>query len=177
MFCRTVSHGNSVYDWNTMPRSAPGPVTRAPSSSTHPEVGVSRPATMRSSVDLPHPEGPRIVMKSLSATVIVVGCNATVGGPPRTPGNVRLTASIASLLTSRRCPRKEPQVRPLEQEVRHEPDHADDDDAEDDLAGVEQRLAVGDHVADAAGGADQLGDDHVGPRPPQHEPQRLGDRR
>ena len=43
--------------------------------------------------------------------------------------------------------------------------------------GVEQRLAVGDHVADAGRRADQLGDDHVGPRPAEHEPQRLGDRR
>ena len=29
-------------------------------------------------------------------------------------------------------------------------DQADDDDAEDDLVGDQQRLAVGDHVADAA---------------------------
>ena len=29
------------------------------------------------------------------------------------------------------------------------PDEADDDDAEDDLIGGQQRLAVGDHVADA----------------------------
>ncbi len=81
-----------------MPRSAPGAATGVPSSSTRPVVGVSRPATMRSSVDLPQPDGPRIVMKSLSATSSVVGCSATVGAPPRTPGNVRLTPSIASLL-------------------------------------------------------------------------------
>ena len=66
MFSRTVSQGKSVYDWNTMPRSAPGAATGVPSSTTRPVVGVSRPATMRSSVDLPQPEGPRIVMKSLS---------------------------------------------------------------------------------------------------------------
>ena len=53
---------------------------------------------MRSSVDLPHPEGPRMVMKSLSATVSVVGCSACVGVPPRTPRKaVRLTASIDQL--------------------------------------------------------------------------------
>src|SRR5207249_2661824 len=55
------------------------------------------------------------------------------------------------------------------------PDAADDQDAEDDLAGIEQRLAVHDHVADAGRGADQLGDDHVGPGPAQHQPQDLGD--
>lgn len=66
-------------------------------------------------------------------------------------------------------------VERLEGEVGDQPDEADDDDAEDDLAGVEQRLAVGDHVADAARRADQLGHDHVGPGPAQHQAQGLGD--
>ena len=163
-----------------MPRSAPGPATGAPSSSTRPVVGVSSPATMRSSVDLPQPDGPRIVMKSLSATASDTGCSATVGAPPRTPGNVRPTPSMTSLLigpAQASDPGKQLLVAPLEREVGDEPDHADHDDAEDDLAGVEQRLAVGDHVADARRRADQLGDDHVGPRPAEHEAQRLGDRR
>ena len=101
MFSRTVSQGNSVYDWNTIPRSAPGAVTGEPSSTTRPVVGVSRPATMRSSVDLPQPDGPRIVMKSLSSTASVVGCSATVGAPPRTPGNVgrRLDRELAHCRT------------------------------------------------------------------------------
>ena len=51
-----------------MPRSAPGPRTGRPSSSMLPVVGVSSPATMRSSVLLPQPEGPRMVMKSFSCT-------------------------------------------------------------------------------------------------------------
>ena len=68
-------------------------------------------------------------------------------------------------------------VRPLEREVGDQADHADHDDAEDDLAGVQQRLRVGDHVADAGRRADQLGDDHVGPRPAEHEAQRLRDLR
>ena len=72
---------------------------------------------------------------------------------------------------------KQPAVDRLEQEVGDQPDHADDDDAEDDLAGGEQRLAVDDHVADAGGRADQLGDDHVGPGPAEHEAQDLGDLR
>ena len=52
---------------------------------------------MRSSVDLPQPDGPRIVMKSLSATASDVGCSAAVGAPPRTPGNVRPTPSMTQL--------------------------------------------------------------------------------
>src|SRR5207249_3726902 len=133
-----------------MPRSAPGPPTGIPSSSTRPAVGVSRPATIRSSVDLPQPDGPRRVMKSLSATASVVGCSASVGGPPRTPGNVRETPSMRSLLTSSNGPRKQSLIRKLEQEVRDQADDADHDDAENDLTRIEQRLAVGDHVADAA---------------------------
>src|SRR6266508_2231453 len=116
MFSRTVSHGNSVYDWKTMPRSAPGALTGAPSSSTRPDVGASSPATIRSSVDLPQPDGPRIEMKSLSVTVSVVGSSATVGAWPRPPGKVRLTASIASVLILSEAAGKQSLVRQLEGE-------------------------------------------------------------
>ena len=54
-----------------MPRSGPGRVTGLPSSRICPAVGVSRPATRRSSVDLPQPDGPRMVTKSLSPTVML----------------------------------------------------------------------------------------------------------
>src|SRR6266404_4689885 len=148
-----------------MPRSAPGALTGMPSSSTRPAVGASSPATIRSSVDLPQPDGPRIEMKSLSVTVSVVGSSATVGAWPRPPGKMRLTAEITRLLISDEAPAKQSLIRPLECEVGHEPDHADHYDAENDLPGIEQRLAVGDHVPDAARGADELGDDHVRPCP------------
>src|ERR1700682_1882647 len=122
-----------------MPRSAPGPVTGSPSRSTWPVVGRSSPATMRSSVDLPQPDGPSRQMKSLSATRSEVGSMARVGGPPRTPGKIRLTSSMKRVGTRERsgqAPGKEPLVQRLEQVVRDEPDHADDHDAEDDLARV-----------------------------------------
>jgi hypothetical protein len=64
-----------------MPRSAPGPAMGLPSSTMLPLVGVSSPATMRSSVDLPQPEGPRMVMKSFSCTLRSVACSATVPPP------------------------------------------------------------------------------------------------
>ena len=86
-------------------------------------------------------------MKSLSETVSVVGCSASVGTPPRTPGNVRATPSIASLLIR---PRKQSTIRRFEQEIRNQSDDTDDDDAEDDLTRIEQRLAVRDHVSNAA---------------------------
>src|SRR5438874_1008460 len=69
-----------------MPRSGPGLATGWLSSSTRPVVGVSSPATMRSSVDLPQPDGPRMAMKSLSSTLRSVRLSASVGGPPCTPG-------------------------------------------------------------------------------------------
>src|SRR5215468_7291467 len=157
-----------------MPRSAPGPVTGSPSRSTRPLVGRSSPATMRRSVDFPQPDGPRRQMKSLSETRSDVGSMARVGEPPRTPGKVRLTSSIARVGTragSGEAPREQPLVQDLEAIVGDEPDHADDHDAEDDLPRVEQRLAVGDHVADATRGSDQLGHDDVGPRPAEDQPE------
>ena len=60
----TVNHGNSVYPWNTIPRSGPGPATAWPSSKTSPPVASSSPATMRMSVDLPQPDGPTTQMNS-----------------------------------------------------------------------------------------------------------------
>src|SRR5690242_3621798 len=120
-----------------MPRSGPGTATGAPSSRTRPVVGRSSPATMRSSVDFPHPDGPRIVMKSLSLTRSVVGSSARVGAPPRTPGKVRLTPSMSRLGTdgvSAEVPGEETAVRELEQHVRDQSDHPDHDDAENHLA-------------------------------------------
>ena len=41
---RTVCHGKSVGCWKTMPRSAPGPSTGSPLTSTWPVDGVKKPA-------------------------------------------------------------------------------------------------------------------------------------
>ena len=45
--------------------------TTRPPIAISPSVMVSRPAIMRSSVDLPQPEGPTITMNSPSAIVVV----------------------------------------------------------------------------------------------------------
>src|SRR5712692_7169237 len=80
---------------------------------------------------------------------------------------------MSSLLPLRcEAPGEQPLVQRLEEVVGDQADDADDHDAEDDLARVEQGLAVGDHVADAAGGPDQLGHDDVGPRPAENQTQR-----
>src|SRR5436305_4067050 len=64
MLPATVSQGNEVYFWNTMPRSLPGPFTGCSFTRTSPESGRSSPAIKRSRVDLPHPEGPRSTRNS-----------------------------------------------------------------------------------------------------------------
>jgi hypothetical protein len=82
-----------------MPRSGPGPITGLPFRMMRPVVGRSSPATSRSSVDLPQPDGPRMVTKSLSGTSRLVGSSARVAAPRRTPAKMRDTFSITSVLT------------------------------------------------------------------------------
>src|SRR5437879_4862896 len=65
--------------------------TSCPSRMTRPLVGWSSPATMRSSVDFPQPEGPRMVTKSLLPTLRSVGSRARVGALPWRAGKVRDT--------------------------------------------------------------------------------------
>ena len=68
MFSRTVFQGNSANCWNTTARSGPGAVTGRPLTLTVPDVGASKPATMRRQVVLPQPDGPTIATNSSSAT-------------------------------------------------------------------------------------------------------------
>src|SRR5688572_7286064 len=68
MFRSTVRQGRMANSWKTTPRSRPGPVTGRPSTSTLPRVGVTRPARMPSSVDLPQPLGPTMVRNSPAGT-------------------------------------------------------------------------------------------------------------
>ena len=161
-----------------MPRSGAGPVTGAPSSSTRPvgrrvepghDAQQRRLAAARGAED-----GDEIVVRHAELGRL----QRHRGRPPRAPGKMRATPSIAD--GSRTLSTLQGNSRwfsALNSEVRHEADHADHEDAEDHLSGVEQALRVHDDVTDPARGADQLGDDHVGPRPAEHEPQGLGDLR
>ena len=72
MFWPTVRCGNSASDWNTMQvgrRLAGTSLMRWPRSRMSPLVGLSMPASMRSSVVLPLPEGPTMVKNSPSPIV------------------------------------------------------------------------------------------------------------
>jgi hypothetical protein len=55
-------------DWNTTPRSVPGPSTSRPAMTTPPVLGAVSPITMESTVDLPQPEWPTIETNSPSRT-------------------------------------------------------------------------------------------------------------
>lgn len=81
MFSCTEYHGNSVGCWNTTPRSVPGPSTGLPSTLTEPSVGSRKPASRRSSVDLPQPEGPTRHTISPSPKRRVISRSASTSDP------------------------------------------------------------------------------------------------
>ncbi len=68
-FSKQVSQGSSEWFWNTTARSGPGPAISRLAHSRVPAVGVVRPATRLSKVDLPHPEWPIRATNSPLATV------------------------------------------------------------------------------------------------------------
>ena len=78
-----------------MPRSLPGPLMRAPSSEIAPSVGSIRPATRRSRLVLPQPEGPTMTENSLSSTSSEMFSSA-VTGTPRRDVNRSATLSMRS---------------------------------------------------------------------------------
>ena len=62
-----------------MPRSLPGPLMAVLSSVIAPSVGSIRPATRRSRLDLPQPEGPTMTENSLSSTLSEMFSSAVTG--------------------------------------------------------------------------------------------------
>ena len=66
----TESHGISAWSWNAMPMPPCRTVRSggSPNTEMEPASAVSRPATKRSAVDLPHPEGPISATNSPSPT-------------------------------------------------------------------------------------------------------------
>ncbi len=66
-----------------MPTLVTGPATFLPETSIVPVVQECRPATRRSSVDLPQPDGPTMAMNSPSATSMLTSASASVSCSPR----------------------------------------------------------------------------------------------
>jgi hypothetical protein len=82
-FSSTVARPTSPKLWYTVPnfeRTAPSVClpTTIPSTSTLPEVSVTRPLTARSNVDFPAPEEPRITQNWPRGTSSVTPRSATV---------------------------------------------------------------------------------------------------
>ena len=63
-FSSEVRQSSSVAFWNISPTSRRGPFTGSPCTVSVPAVRSISPATMRNSVDLPHPDGPTSETKS-----------------------------------------------------------------------------------------------------------------
>src|SRR5712691_5976866 len=91
-FSKQVSQGSREWFWNTTPRSGPGPVTSRSASRTWPPVGLSSPATMLSSVDLPQPECPISDTNSPARMSRLISSRAQNG--PFLVSNTMCTSSI-----------------------------------------------------------------------------------
>src|SRR5262245_9670579 len=90
-FSSALSAGSSWNDWNTKPRVRPRSSARrssssantsVPSSSTVPALGVSRPARMARSVDLPEPEAPTTATASPRVTARSISRRMTRSDSP-----------------------------------------------------------------------------------------------
>ncbi|VWD19916.1 hypothetical protein BLA18109_05861 [Burkholderia lata] len=106
-FDSTVMCGNSAYDWNIMftgRRYGGSDARSSPSTKILPEVAVSRPASMRSNVDLPQPELPSsanssffaIVRFTLSTAVLSPNFFTTFSMRTKAPASRRTSAATGA---------------------------------------------------------------------------------
>src|SRR5215510_3716018 len=132
-----------------MPRSLPGPVTGLPCTVTSPLVGSSKPATMRSKVDLPQPDAP--IRQTNSPRAMVRSTRASASISPSPTAKRLVTPRIAS--SGWRTASGMVLRAPAQQAVRDHHDdavgdeaaHADDDHAGHHQVGARERAAVHDH--------------------------------
>ena len=104
MLRRTVSQGNRLGSWNISPRSAPGPVIGSAPTRSSPDVGRSRPAISRRSVDLPQPLGP--ISDTISPAAIDSERRSSASTvAPSAARNALLTSRIAQRRRLRRSRR------------------------------------------------------------------------
>src|SRR5271165_2857836 len=147
-----------------MPRSLPGPVMRLPSTWTSPVVGSSKPAMMRSRVDLPQPEAPIRQTNSPCATVTSMRPSASTSPSPT--ANRLLTPRIATWVSSRmvlRAPLQRPIADRDNDPVGHEAAYADHDHSRHHQVGARERAAVHDHRAQPGRNAGHLAHDNEDP--------------
>ena len=130
-----------------MPRSGPGPATGLPPTDHATSLGVSKPAMIRSSVDLPQPDAP-IRQTKLPASITEIRAaqgvdharraNEALG---RSPRDLRI---ISAML---RAPAQQPAAEQHDRLIGEEARDADGDHADDDDLGARKLARVHDHGA------------------------------
>src|SRR5258708_21929294 len=145
-----------------MPRSLPGPVIGLPATETSPVVGSSKPATMRSKVDLPQPDAPIRQTNWPSPIATSIRPSASISPSPAAKRLVTpriTTCGRCDPLASRMVLRA-----PLQLAVADHDDDAVGDEAADadhdhpchDKVGARERAAVHDDRAEPGGNAGHL---------------------
>src|SRR5436305_4822397 len=107
-FSSAVKTGIRLKNWKTKPSlsrrssvsaESSSPVMSTPSSSTVPEVGLSSPARMCISVDLPDPEGPMIAVKRSRSKLVLTPARASTAASPSPKRRWRSVATTTGPLT------------------------------------------------------------------------------
>src|SRR5882724_10965797 len=110
-----------------MPRSLPGPVIGLPATKTSPDVGSSKPATMRSNVDLPQPDAP--IRQTNCPWSIVRSIRPSASTSPSPTAKRLVTPRIATCGTGDRRTSAMVLRAPLQQAVADHDDDAVGDEA------------------------------------------------
>src|SRR5262249_43595986 len=147
--------------WNTMPRSLPGPVIGLPSEATLPVVGSSKPATMRSSVDLPQPDAPIRQTNCPESIATSTGASASISSSPTakrlvTPRIANGVRRMSAMVL--RAPAQHAVGDHHDDAVGDEAHGADHHHAGDDEIGARQGAAVHDDRAETGRHAGHLAD-------------------
>src|SRR5262245_42910547 len=151
-----------------MPRSLPGLVTGLPDTVTSPAVGSSKPATMRSKVDLPQPEAP--IRHTNSPCPIVRSTRASASISPSPTAKRLVTPRIDSSGWRMRsamvlwAPAQQTVADHHDDAVGDETAGADHDHSGHHQIGARERASVHDHRAEAGRHAGHLADDDQDPR-------------
>src|SRR6266545_507252 len=145
-----------------MPRSLPGPVMILPWVATSPVVGSSKPAMIRSSVDLPQPKAPIKQTNSPLSMPRSMRASASISPSPTrkrlvTPRNANRFRFMPSRMVLR-APAQHPVADHHDDPVGDESAHADHDHAGHHKVGARERAAVHDHRAEPGRNAGHLAD-------------------
>src|SRR5215469_463860 len=148
-----------------------------------PEVGVLRPATRRSRLDLPQPEGPTMTANSCSLTSSEMPSSAMTAGAlfcskRSTTFSMR---SFVIVRATRRSgilrPGQEPIAQHLEELIGGEAEESDHHDAQEDLLGEETAHRIEDEISEPLVAGDELGHHEIGPGPAEGDAERIHDAR